>query len=611
MKMRAGLLSLIFFVAAVARAAEPSVTAVLSNSETAVGQPVELQIQVTGAANPKPPGDIKVDGLDIRSAGVSRQYNMQNFSVSYSFTYNYNIFPMKEGRYRIPPLTVEAGGKSFRTPELTLNVVAAPSPNQTSRSPRNSTNANIDPAQIGFVEMILPKSIAYVGEMIPVQIKVGLNTRAPVESLGSGIQIDGQGFTTQRFTDPRQTVETINGRSYQVFIFKTAISPVRSGKLEIGPAEITPIVRVPRPGQRNPALPRDLFDDPFFNNFFNDPAFAPSAPKEVPLKSQGATLEVKALPPNPPATFSGAVGTFTLKAEAAPRKAQVGDPITVTATLTGRGNFDRATAPALENENGWHKYPPAEKFTQDDDVGISGSKTFETVLSAKERKDKLPPLIFSFFDPVKENYVTLQSEPIPLSIEGGAAPTAAPVVAAAPTAATAPAATAAPTPKKEDDILYQLTERPAAPESFAPLYQRRVFWLAQILPLLVLLGLVAWKIRARHSGNRETQRIARLQHEAAEVHRKLHRSDVAPQEYVANASRAVQLKTALARNLDPNAIDAESAANAFQLDDEKRNRLRQLFSESDEMRYSGGTNGGQTITPEKRREILELVDNLR
>jgi branched-chain amino acid transport system permease protein len=139
------------------------------------------------------------------------------------------------------------------------------------------------------------------------------------------------------------------------------------------------------------------------------------------------------------------------------------------------------------------------------------------------------------------------------------------------------------------------------------------FWLGLLIaPLgVALLGLVAWRIRARHSDNREAQRIARLQHEAAEVHRKLHRSDVAPQEYVANASRAVQLKAALARNLDPNAIDAESAANAFQLDEEKRNRLRQLFSESDEMRYSGGTNGGQTITPEKRREILELVDNLR
>ena len=47
----------------------------------------------------------------------------------------------------------------------------------------------LDPAQVGFVEMLLPRNTAYVGEMIPVQIRVALNTRAPVESLGSGVQI--------------------------------------------------------------------------------------------------------------------------------------------------------------------------------------------------------------------------------------------------------------------------------------------------------------------------------------------------------------------------------------------------------------------------------------
>ena len=106
--------------------------------------------------------------------------------------------------------------------------------------------------------MVLPKQVAYVGEMIPVQIRLGLNMRAPVDSLGSGMQIAGQGFTTQKMPEPRQTIENINGRSYQVFIFKTAISPVRAGKLEIGPAEINPVVRVSRGGQRNPSLPRDL-----------------------------------------------------------------------------------------------------------------------------------------------------------------------------------------------------------------------------------------------------------------------------------------------------------------------------------------------------------------
>ncbi|MDQ6860357.1 MAG: BatD family protein, partial [Verrucomicrobiota bacterium] len=593
-------------ITSIARAADPSVTAVLTESETALGHPVQLQIQITGASSPMPPSEINVEGLDVRSAGVSRQYNMNNFSVSYSFTYNYTVMPLRAGTFRIPPQIVEAGGKTLRTPELTLTVADAPR-NQAQRGGpggnNNTTNPNIDPAQIGFIEMILPKQTAYVGEMVPVQVRLGLNMRAPVESLGSGVQLAGQGFTAQKMTEPRQTVETINGRTYQVFIFKTAISPVRAGKLEVGPAEINPTVRIARGGR--PQMPRG-FDDPFFDQFFNDPAFAPSVPKEVPLKSNSATLEVKPLPANAPPGFNGAVGNFTLKSDANPKKAQVGDPITVTSAISGRGNFDRVTAPVLQDERGWHSYPPNEKFKQDDDVGISGAKTFELVLSPNERKPKLPSLTFAFFDPVKEAYVTLKTDEIPLQIEGNPVPTATPAVAAGPSATPPPSATPAAVPQKEQDILYQITEQPKATESFTPMYARRSFWLAQLLPLLALVGFIALRLQRARASHRDA-RIARLQQEAAELQRKLRHNGVSAQDYVANASRAVQLKTALARGVDPNSVDADSAATAFRLDEQSRARLERLFRESDELRYSGGQNG-ETLSPEKKREILELVE---
>lgn len=593
-------------------AEQPSATAVLSSSETAIGQPVQLEIQVTGAANPKQPGEIVVDGLDIRSAGVSRQYQMQNFNVSYSFTYNYTVMPLRAGTFRIPPQVVDAGGKALRTPELTLNVVNTARSSARGGRGGAGAGADVDPAKLGFLELVLPKTTAYVGEVVPAQVRLALNMRAPIESLGSGIQIAGQGFTTQKLPDPRQTIESSDGRSYQTWIFKTAITPARTGKLDVGPAEANPVVRVPRNQTRNPSLPRDLLDDPFFNNFFNDPAFAPSMPKEINLKSQPSTLEVKPLPPNAPPSFSGAVGTFGLKVDANPKKARAGDPITVTATITGRGNFGRVNAPALEDESGWHKYPPSDKFTQDDDVGISGTKTFEIVLSATERKDKIPPLVFSFFDPVKEMYVTLRSDVIPVQLEGPA-PTAPP----APSLATAAVPSAAPgsasptqTPA-EQDLLYQLNERPAGGESFAPLYARRAFWLAQLLPLGALLGFVGWRRRAVRLADRERQRTARLQHEAAELQRRLRDERSNAEQYFADASRAVQLKTALLRNVDPNIVDAESAAAAFRLDEQRRVTLEQLFARKDEMRYSGQSNrGAQPISPENRREIAALVESL-
>ena len=107
--------------------------------------------------------------------------------------------------------------------------------------------------------------------------------------------------------------------------------------------------------------------------------------------------------------------------EAKPKTVQVGDPITVTNTISGRGNFDRVNAPVIEDERGWHKYPPSSKFKQDDEVGLSGTKTFEMVLSPNDKKQGLPLLAFSSFDPVKEQYVTLHSEPIPITVEGGTA----------------------------------------------------------------------------------------------------------------------------------------------------------------------------------------------
>jgi hypothetical protein len=589
-------------------AATPTVTAVLDNSNTSVGQTVQLQIKVTGAASARPPGEISIEGLEIRYSGQSQLVESHNFVFTSSLMYNYTVMPLKAGTFKIPPLTVEASGSALRTPELTLRVADSGA----GQSPRsNRSAASIDPTKIAFVELMLSKTTAYVGEMIPAVVRLGFNVRTPVESLGNGAEITGQGFTAQKMREPRQTIETVGGKTYQIFTFKTALSPARSGKIEIGPVQVNAVVRIPRTPSRDPRMPRDLFDmnDPFMDNFFRDPLFMPSTPQEIKLKSEAVTLEVKSLPPGAPADFGGAVGNFTIESEVKPKAAQVGDPFTLKATITGRGNFDRVTAPALEDERGWHKYPPSADFKQDDDVGISGTKTFETVLSANERKDKIPAQLFTYFDPAKEQYVTLRAEPIPVRVEGGTAPRATPLPAATPAPASS---TSRPvTPSTQQEILHQLTDLPPEPQSFTPLFARPAFWLAQLIPLVALLGFVGWKIRQAHLNNREAQRREALQHEAAALQRILRRDDVSPQEYFSRASRAVQLKTALARNVDPSSVDADVAASTFHTDEITRNRLRRLFEKSDEARYSGGQNGIRLLPPETRNEVLELIDNLR
>ena len=598
-----------------ARADSPSVTAVLSKSQVAVGEEVQLEVRLTGARSADAPEQIPVDGLEIHRTGTSQRVEINNFNLTASVSYDYTILPLKEGTFTIPPQIIHVGSSSLRTPTLTLHVAA--SSNQPARQYRRGTQPAFDTGKLVFAELIVPKKSAFVGEMVPVQIRLAYDPRTHPQ-LTEPPEITGQGFTAQKLQQSGENLETINGKTYNIVTFKSAIAAAHSGKVEIGPVKAKAQMVVPRrPSAPRSRSPFDLFDldDPFSDPFFSNPFSQFGERREVEISSEPVALDVKPLPQNAPLSFSGAIGNFTMTTDAKPKSVQVGDPITVTSTISGRGNFDRVNAPVIEDDHGWHKYPPSSKFKQDDEVGISGEKTFETVLSPNEKKETLPVLAFSYFDPVKEQYVTLRSEPVAITVQGTAAATQ--NVASSRPASVAPAPAAAPRPTvttKPADILYQLTERPAATESFAPLYTRPVFWIAQLVALLVVIGFAGWNVHRAKADNREARRIAALQHELAERMRKLHRADASPREYYAEASRAVRVKAALAsgnRQVDPNTVDAETAADTFDLNGDSRERLRRLFEQSDEFQYSGVHNGSGKISSENRRDVLELIENLK
>src|SRR5216110_3779567 len=131
-------------------AAAPSVTAMLSDSQSAVGQMVQMQIKVNGANSANVPETISIDGLEIHQTGTSRQFEMHNFDVTSSVTYNYTILPLKAGQLKIPPQTVRVGNDSLRTPELVLNVT------QGSRSSAGSSQSGQTQAasKLAFAELV-------------------------------------------------------------------------------------------------------------------------------------------------------------------------------------------------------------------------------------------------------------------------------------------------------------------------------------------------------------------------------------------------------------------------------------------------------------------------
>src|SRR5438876_11240037 len=59
--------------------------------------------------------------------------------------------------------------------------------------------------------------------MVPAEIRLGFDPRARGR-LQDGPELSGQGYTTQKLQQPRENLETIGGRTYQVYSFKTAIA---------------------------------------------------------------------------------------------------------------------------------------------------------------------------------------------------------------------------------------------------------------------------------------------------------------------------------------------------------------------------------------------------
>ncbi len=571
-----------------AEGADVSVRASLSRGISVVGDPVQYQIKVTGARRVTEPPEINVDGLAIRYAGPSESSVMRfrngSFSAERTITLIYQVVPEKNGTFTIPAATVEADGKTYRTETVGLTV-----------QPSTATDAVNDPQTIGFAEIVVPKKTAYIGETIPVELRLYVDTRVRWQPVAMP-EIEGEGFTKQKLPEPtKEPTEVKNGREYDVLIFRTAITPSRAGKITLGPSEIPYNARVPRARRSGPRSLFDMFDD----DVFGDPFF--SSTQQMKAKAAVVEIAVKPLPiAGKPRDFSGAVGHFEFAAEGRPKQVKIGDPVTMTLRVTGRGNFDRMNAPALKDPAGWRTYPPSGAFEAKDEINYNGTKTFEFAVVPETQKTEMPVFQFSYFDPLAEKYVVLESERAPLTVEGGTPPVAPPKVSVAATESPVAAAPA-------DDIIGLRYDHDVA-QSFVPLHQRREFWYAQAgigSALLLLLGL-----RMHRQPDAAAQAAGELRREKAAALARLRTAELGHGDFLETAARVAQIEVALATGRSAASVDAAAVHASAQLSDSARAVIEDIFATRAELLYAGGGRGDGPISPTQRGRIVEALQEL-
>ncbi len=397
------------------------------------GRAAVLTVTISGsrAGSPSIEAD---DGLRIIPSGQSSQYQSINGRVSSTVTYMYRVSSRTPGDYSIGPVTAMVDGKMESSRPLTLTVAqstattrtgtaratarTAPARNVASGQPSSSAGtadrlSGAEADQVAFLRLIPQKNKAYVGELLPVTIKAYFRNGLGA-SLDSLPALSHTAFTWDALgSEPQQTTEAIGGHYFSVLTWDTSMSAVKEGEYPVS-VELDATLLLPDTSPRSPRRSRGFFDDSFFDSFFSR-----TREKKVTITSPKVSMGVLPLPVlGRPVDFSGAVGQFSLSALATPTRIAAGDPVTLEMVVKGTGNFDRVSAPALSNQEGWKVYTPGNRFEPSDSGGYTGKKIFEQAIIARDASlEAVPPVVFSYFDPKNGKYKSLKTRSIPLTVE--------------------------------------------------------------------------------------------------------------------------------------------------------------------------------------------------
>jgi hypothetical protein len=411
---RAFLARLVGFVGCfllISSASAVTFSASLDRNAIRVGEQVVLTLRFDGGQPSGVPRLPDVPNLQIQFGGQSQQISIINGQRTASLLLTYVVTAAKPGDYTIPAFNVPAAGAMLPSQPLALKVHPAAAKLPDTEAYRQFT----------FLRLRAGKTNVFLGEPFALEVRLYFTAAGEIQMPS----LQGDGFTLAPFQH-QQGQEQVGNAIYRFILFRSVATPVKAGKLSLGPAQCSFNLHIRVGGN-------EVLD------FFNRGVRA----QPVTILSEPMTIDVQPLPTEGrPADFNGAIGSFSMSASVAPVDVAVGDPVTVRVQVSGRGGIDGLQMPPLNFGEAFKTYPPSATTDMPDPLAMAGAKKFEQVVQPQSADVKeLPAFSFSFFDPEARAYRTLRPPATPLRVRAAAA-TAAPTVVMTATNAAAAAAAA-------------------------------------------------------------------------------------------------------------------------------------------------------------------------
>ena len=351
---------------------------------------VRYSLQGAKGSNFSPPDFSPFDVV----SGPSQQTSMSivNGAVSQSMAFEYTLFAPKLGKYTIPPASIMANGKLYRTTSLTIEVIKGTAANSISDDDKET-----------YVKMEASSLDAILGQQITLEYK--LYTQQDVNGYDLLNEPEYEGFFSQELGNYRASVsrEIIDGKEFYTKVFKkVALFPQRTGQFDFDPVIVN--LSIPIPGARKRG------------GFFSS---VPTRKKRVttnPLK-----LIVKDPPQPAPISFSGAVGKYNMTPKINKTRITTDDAFVINMEVRGTGDGKTFNAPNQPEMEDMEYYDPNVIRDEDTSRGgiVSNYKQIEYLIVPKKPGRYVIRPEFTYFDVDSNDYITLVPQAFQVNVTKG------------------------------------------------------------------------------------------------------------------------------------------------------------------------------------------------
>ena len=347
------------------------------------------------------------------SHGSSVQIINGSMTKSYNYTISYVLQADSAGNRSIGVATIGVDGKNYSTQVTPIEVRQSgeQASGNASQGARQSQEQSLEQRAAGqlakddlMLRLSVSRSKVYKGEAVRATLKL----YSRVNVIGSeGAKLPSfDGFWSQQLESEQGPFrETLNGKVYDAYnLGEYILYPQQSGKLTIESAKITIVAQMFVRNNR----PR--------NSFFDNSHDIYNLRREI--SSPAVTIEVKPFPAGAPASFTGAVGKYTMEAHLSTTNVAANSAANIDLKISGMGNIGFVQEPKITLPATFELYDvKATEQVRTTAAGSSGFRRFEYPFIARAEGDyTIAPIEFTYFSPESGQYVTLSSESFAISV---------------------------------------------------------------------------------------------------------------------------------------------------------------------------------------------------